>query len=249
MHKGTVWHSTVPRCRTLFLYSYPNWALHEISNKKNFSKKKRALASIDTSLCPSLYEAPWQPLLMPSDLQSVEKHLSARPHELLLRERRKLVFLVSGCVGSLSKYIQGGVSRFSRHPDTGNCRPDFFDPTRANTIQTPDRIKQNVFPDPIPDRNHIHLIRIEKVPTVKFCNQAPQKAGSTPWQILERTPTHSEASKTYFFNIISGARVHHANVLMKGTFSTDCESDGIRTTAVVWDTCVGKILPTFSFLS
>ena len=50
----TVWHSTVPLCRPL-LFLYPNLGyLHEIyiCNKENFIKKKRALATASTSLCP-----------------------------------------------------------------------------------------------------------------------------------------------------------------------------------------------------
>ena len=30
--------------------------------------------------------------------------------------------------------LHGGVFRFSGHPDTGNCRPHFFDPTGPHTI-------------------------------------------------------------------------------------------------------------------
>ena len=117
---------------------------------------------------------------MQSDFESVEKvpfssvRMSFCPEMLeigLSRLRR--------CPTSLQD-LSGGVSRFSRHPDTGNCRPHFFDSTRSNKIQTPNRIEKNVFFDPIHDRDHIHLIWIEKVRTVISCNWAPPEAGNTP---------------------------------------------------------------------
>ena len=41
----SAWYMSKPSLPTLF--SYPMELSHEISNKKNFTKKKRALASVD----------------------------------------------------------------------------------------------------------------------------------------------------------------------------------------------------------
>ena len=126
---------------------------------------------------------------MHSDLQSVEKQLSARSNDLLPRKYWKLKIGPSRfttCRISLQD-LSGGVSRFSRQPDTGNCRPHFFDPTGSNTIQTPDRIEKNVFfsSDPRPQPYSPHLDR--KSADGDFLQPGPSKSGK-----------HSEARKTNF---------------------------------------------------
>ena len=141
----------------------------------------------------------FRPILVPLDLQSVEK-----PFQHVR---------MSSCPGnvgnwSVSPQIVSDLSprstwrRFPLFQAPGkleNCRPHLFDPTGSNIrSKPPSGSKKNVCFDPIPDRNHIHLTWIEKMPTVIPCYRAPRKAGNTPSQILGKNPTHSEARKTDF---------------------------------------------------
>ena len=54
-----------------------------------------------------------------------------------------------------------------------------FHPTESNAIQIPDRNEKNIFLDQIANRNHIHLIRLEKVLTLLSCNWPPREGGNS----------------------------------------------------------------------
>ena len=166
-------------------------------------------------------------------MESVEKQLSARSHQLLPRKCWELVFLASECVGSLSKIYLGV---FPASP--GTQIQEIAERTFSNQL---DQIRskcpigsknaskcpigsKNVFFDPIPDLNNIHLIWIEKVRTVIFAT-GPLEKRETPPDETWRELRHILRRERTDFNM-SGATAH-ANVL-KGTFSTDWESDCIR---------------------
>ena len=161
---------------------------------------------------------------MPSDLQSVEKQLAARSHELLPRKCWKLVFLVSECVRSLSKIylgvfpaspgtriqeisvrtfsIQWGQTR-SKRP-IGSKKPVFF---------RSDPRSQSYFPHLDRESAHGDFLQLLEKPETP-----PDRSWRELRHILRRTIP---------IFIISGSKAH-ASVL-EGTFSTDCASDGIRT--------------------
>ena len=112
----------------------------------------------------------------------------------------KLVFLASECVRPLSKIYVGS---FPASPDTqvqDNCRPLSFDPTRsASAIRTPDGIEKKVFSDSTPDRNHVDLIWIEKVPTVISCNSDPIEQRGKHSQIDSRERSDAFWGEKYQF--------------------------------------------------
>ena len=67
--------------------------------------------------------------------------------------------------------LSGGVPRFSRHPQIQEIAVRTFSIQLGQTrSKRPIGSDRNVFTDPIPDRNHVHLIWILKVPTVIYFN-------------------------------------------------------------------------------
>ena len=86
--------------------------------------------------------------------------------------------------------------------------------------------EKNVFFDPIPDSKIIFTSLGSKKGRRRFIATRPLEKPETPPYRSWRELRHILRRERPIFKI-SGSKAHHANVL-KGTFSTDCESDGIR---------------------
>ena len=171
---------------------------------------------------------------MPSDLRWVEKNVSACSHERLLRKCWKLVFLASEFVRSPSK-INPGVFLASLGTQIyrkltfavfrSNCvKHDKNPPFGSKKMYFSVRLKNNAFFDPIPDRNHIHLIWIEKSADGDLLQPGVWRSGKHPQIDLGRDirrVMRRESPISVFFRDKSSCE--RADFV----FSTDCKSDGI----------------------
>ena len=82
----------------------------------------------------------------------------------------------------------------------------------------PDRIKKNVFFDPVPDRSHIHLIRIEESADGDFLQPSPSRSGEHIQIDLGETSDPLRMRREIPVSNISGAKAH-ASVLKRDFFN------------------------------
>ena len=155
----------------------------------------------------------FRPLLMEWDLESVEKQLAARSHELLRRKFWRLIFLASECMCRISlqyRYIFRGVSRFfSRHPNTGTCRQHLFDPNQSNTmILTPNRIERNA------------CFSIRSPIAIIFTSSCESKSGRhPPTNLGENSDTFWSEKNGVVSSNIFGANAHSYERADRGFFN------------------------------